>query len=258
MRHGAHVRLAGSACIRCKAKIDPVDSALYGSHVATHRSACRVVRVVPEDPVRAHELAYAFCRLVNGVGIARAARVLHAERVDPDPRVDKLLGHADVVFGRVHGGLAEAVREPHHCHADLVMHTGLDYRLSRFNEKVHVVREIEVPVPVGAVLLHVLGLKLQPLDRLCGQGHSADRSCQDLGDRIFSDGLADLVHAPERILVHIKDRRLEPRASSELEVVDARVHRGLDGWDQVVDPDLSAEGALQAVPERREHYAYLF
>ena len=72
------------------------------------------------------------------------------------------------------------------------------------------------------------------------------------------DSFANLRHALERILAHIKERGLKPGASAELEVADAGRSRGLDGGEDIIQSRLASEDTLETVAERGEHHPDFF
>ena len=64
---------------------------------------------------------------------------------------------------------------------------------------------------------------------LGGEGHPGHGSGQDLQVDLGTDGLADALHGLERILAQVEQGRLKAGSPAELEVVNAHLHRGLQG-----------------------------
>ena len=208
--------------------------------------------VLPEDDLGRQNLLEADGCLVAGRRVGGAGRVLHAHRVEVNAAIEQLPDDVDVELGRVDRLVLE--RQPHQRHTDLVVHAGVDDRLAGLGQVVDIVHVVEVAIPGRAVLRHQLGLHLEGVEPLGGQGHTGDRAGEDLEIDVRTHRLAHLVLAHEGVLADIEEGRLVTGSAAELEVPDAGLFgREFHGRQDVGEPDLAAERALQAVAERREH-----
>ena len=101
-----------------------------------------------------------------------------------------------------------------------MVHSGVDDGLAGLCEIVDVIHVVEIAVPCGAVPRHELGLQVESIEFLGGEGHARNRPGENLQIDVRSDSFPHTVHALEGVFTNIEKRRLIPRAASELEVPD--------------------------------------
>ena len=104
------------------------------------------------------------------------------------------------------------------------------------------------------MLGHEFGLQGQCGQTLGSQGHSADRTGQDLQVDVLAHGRAHLVLTLEGIFTHIEVWGLVTRPTTELEMTDSRLLGGkLHGRQDVLESDFPPERTLEAITEGCEH-----
>ena len=111
-------------------------------------------------------------RLIAGARVGRAGGILEADGVEAEAALEQFADDVDVKFRRVR--LVGLERQPHHRDANLVVHPGIDDRLTGLDQIADVVHEVEIAVDRRAVLLHQLGLQREGGGALRGQRDAGD------------------------------------------------------------------------------------
>ena len=200
-------------------EVNTINAAGDAGHVAGHRGAGSIMRMLPERHLGRHDLLQANCCFIDRHRICRATRVLQADTVDLDIALEQLAPDVNVELSSV--DLVRFERQAHQRDTDLMVHASCHNRLTCLDQVRNIVHVVEVAIPGGAVDLHELGLKIQSFHGLGRQGHARNRTSENLKIHVRPDGRADLPHVFKRIFTEVEVGSLIAGSSAEFEVPDA-------------------------------------
>ena len=178
-----------------------------------------------DDPrVLAEKLPGAGHRLENLARVARAGRVLEADRIERQAGFHHFPQQVEIEGGSMRGSLGSG-GHLHHADRELVPQPRLDDAFAGEHQVFRVVQSVEAANRGHAVLLLQLGPEPDDLAGLGVQAYDIDAAREGLKVRLRSGELAELIHHGEGILVRVENGRLKEGASARLEVSDAGLSR---------------------------------
>jgi len=250
VEHGEQVGLSRTARERLAAEVNTVGATFDSSLVLGHTGTAGVMAVDAEFHLVAEELAGALEGLVN-LGRVRGTRsVLEAHGGERNARVQNVAEDAFVEF-RVVGGVEVASRRQfHHGHHDFVFQTGVGNALAGVDQVVHVVEGVEVTDAGHAVLLEHVGMELDHVARLRGEGHHVNAAGEGLQADVRAHHAAELVHHVEGVFAAVLVKGLETGATTSFKVGDAGLAGSFHRGHEVLGEHAGTENRLETIAER--------
>ena len=247
VEHGEEVRLSRTARKRLAAEVDAISAS---SLVLGHTGTAGVMAVDTEFHVVAEKLTGALEGLVNLGGVRGTGSVLEANGSERNARVQNVAQDAFVEF-RVVGGVEVASRRKfHHGDDNFVFQTGVGDALAGVDEVVDVVQCVEVTDTSHAVLLEHVGMELDHVARLRGEGHHVDTAGEGLQADVRADYAAEFVHHVECVFAAVLVQGLETGAATSFKVGDASLHGSFDRGHKVLGEHTGTENRLETIAER--------
>ena len=150
-------------------------------------------------------------------------------------------------------GFVEPGGEAHHGDGDLVLQAVRGDGAAGDVEVADVVQGVEVADRGDAVLLEHLRVELDDVGGLGGEADHVHAAGERLQVHVRTDRGAPLVHHFERVFLAVEIEGLETGAAADFDVVDAGLHRRVEGGEEVIGFDTGAEAGLESVAEGAVH-----
>ena len=149
------------------------------------------------------------------------------------------------------GGVEVASRgQFHHGHDDFVFQSCVGDALAGVDEVVDVVEGVEVTNTGHAVLLEHVGMELDHVARLRGEGHHVDTAGEGLQADVRADHATEFVHHVEGVFAAVLVKGLETGATTSFKVGDAGLAGSFDSGHEVLGEDTGTENRLETIAER--------
>ena len=256
--HGENVGLAGAAGERSHGEVDHVRAGGDGGPVAGDGHAGGVMRVEldflgADAEFLVEDGAGGLDRVEHGLRRGGAGGVLEREAVERDAGLDDLVQAVFVELRGVRVGLVESGSQAHHGDGDLVLQAVRGDGAAGDVEVADVVQGVEVADRGDAVLLEHLRVELDDVGGLGGEADHVHAAGERLQVHVRTDRGAPLVHHLERVFLAVEIERLETGAAADFDVVDAGLHRRVEGGKEVIGFDTGAEAGLESVAEGAVH-----
>ena len=250
VEHGEEVRLSRTARKRLATEVNAIGATFDSGLVLGHTGTAGVMAVDAEFDLVTEELTSALERFVNLGRVRRTGSVLEADGSERNTGVQDVAEDAFVEF-RVVGGVEVASRRQfHHGHHDFVFQTGVGDALAGVDQVVHVVEGVEVTDAGHAVLLEHVGVELDHVARLRGEGHHVDTAGERLQADVRTDNATEFVHHVESVFTAVLVKGLETGTATCFKVGDAGLAGSFDSGHKVLGEDTGTENRLETIAER--------